>query len=200
MTGESVEPQGGGHDLVPLAGELGGALVTVLNWPQYAGLDQGRQLEIALVVDAHPSLNTEGAVDLLAHAAMSRDQEFGVWWEDLLGRHDLDEVILALNTLDELGWRAKFDALKGAVHELTSAEEQLDLEDMLELMAQIEPLGYVYVTPEALAQFIEACGGWDLIRMLNSDQILDVHGNPRVADELKAELMPDDPQRNEEEG
>jgi hypothetical protein len=199
MADGSESHQSNAHDLVQQVRSVGGDLVVVLNWPQYANVSKGAQLALAGIVGEHDDLNTLAAVDYLADAVTFHGQDLSVWWEEQLRNHDLECIILALNALRELGWRGEVQS--GRLVEPTEIEDQLELEDLIEFIEQIAALGFDIVTVEALLHFIERCGGWDVARGLRDEQILEVRDDPKLAEKfLRAHLKDTEPMGKKGDG
>jgi len=160
-------------NLPALATSQGGALVAVLQWPQYLKLlDQVQQTRIAILVRSFPDLNTETGVDMLADAMLFYKVRFDAWFAELLEAHGIETITMVLELLREYSVVGGIDD----VEEADAAEqpkpavqddrERLELECGLELVSRLRQLGKTVDTFEQCESLLNWLGGWEVARLV----------------------------------
>lgn len=180
-------------NLPALATHQGGALVSVLQWPQYLEvLNRTQQTQIAILVRSFPDLNTETGVDMLADAMTFYGVRFDSWFAELLDTHGIENITMMLEILREY-------SVVGGVDDIVDPEnyrrkgaptgqddrERLELERGLELLAWLRNLDQTVETFEQCERLLERLGGWEVARLLDFDHLEAFFGGQMDIRELR---------------
>lgn len=132
---------------------MGGAVATVLSWPQHVELlTRPQMFVIGDIIKRFPELNTEEAVDALAELAGNYKISLGRWFDELVILHNFETVNCAVICLHELALRSPDD---------TDDITQTLLRDMLAFFDDLSSAGYATTEATKVIGLIEKLGGWD---------------------------------------
>lgn len=135
---------------------VGGSLTEVLAWSEYASLTIAQKVNVSMIVDRNPSLNTVPCVDMLASVATAYKEKLGPWFNLVLEENGIQDVHMAIELLSELGVCSP-----GEMQQLGEGEHQIHpLELTVDLIDRLRQDGYTFEGTEALAIIVEDLGGW----------------------------------------
>lgn len=157
----------------------GGEVARVLGWQQHLEvLTEQQQLQVGMMVQMYPGLDSEVAVDLLAEAAGHYGEELDRWFGEMIDQYTIETVYLAIDMMDHLGLRGRSEqgrsvnsATSRDAVQIESEKERFDLDLMLGIIEALKMCGHEPDGVVALGQCIDKLGNWEMAILLDPDHI-----------------------------
>jgi len=156
-------------DNLPIAArEMGGAIVTVLDWSQHRMLSPKTQYAIGFVVSQRPELNTEERVDIIADMAGFYGEEIDAEMTRIFDDFPVELVHAALDFLYETTWWGDADELKSKP---TNESNRYALRATVRLLEAFQNNDYVVNDCALLDELVRKLGGLEVAWQLNEQEI-----------------------------
>jgi hypothetical protein len=148
------------------ARRVGGALAQIFNDPKevesyaFGAVKSIQARAIGDLVVSHPKLNTHQSIGGLLWLSTFHAEEIGLWMDSLLLEHDLDNIIIVVEYLYEVGQRSHAtSALRDAAADLEVTREFMPLLlDLLENHRELQEEQPIR-SADSLATLVHNLGG-----------------------------------------
>ena len=160
----------GSRNLPAAIRRQGGALAEVLG-TRFPELTHEQQLQIAMVVEAFPQLNSTHAVDVLAWSAFFHNLRLNEWFAELVERCGLARVHLAVECMYDLGISDEAFLHLGEEGGVSTRSDQGNLEDVLDFIKRLDELGHCPANPTDFGDRVFCLGGWSE-REAHSEEVM----------------------------